>query len=516
LKTKKSILTETLCGQTTAMSSEISPLAILTRGHPNLQQASHPVAWPDAHLATQIAQMHATLVAFRDKSGFGRAMAAPQVGINKRVIVMNLGATPFVLINPRITWRSTEMQTVWDDCLSMPDCVVRVQRHASINIRYENERGQEINWQQLPADLAELLQHEIDHLDGILMNERQFGAQAVRPISEHAQLVGATRPVHRLSLAQIKASQTVIPQEFLNSPQYNCEPLSEALGCELTIKLDFTNPIRSFKGRGASFFISEMLRKGDQRPIVCASAGNWGQAMAYACRRFGLPIVIYASEHASPLKLARMQALGAQVRQQGHDFDAAKDAAKAYAAQIGGQMIEDGLEPEVSEGHGTLAIELLAQGQHYDAVTIPIGNGAMFNGMACWLKAASPATRVIGVCAQEAPSMEQSWRSGQIVQTSTANTIADGIAVRVPIPEAVSDMQGITDDVLLVKDEHIIRAMQLAYVHAGLLLEPAGAVGLAAIVANPAQFSGKKLATVLCGSNISQAQIETYLQPSRR
>jgi peptide deformylase len=495
------------------MFVDATPLPILTRGHPVLTRVAHPVAWPDPRLAAEIAQMHATLAAFRARSGFGRAMAAPQVGVAKRLIVMNLGATPFALINPRITWRSAQMQTVWDDCLSMPNCVVRVQRHASISVHYENELGQAIDWRHLPADLAELLQHEIDHLDGIWMDERQSGAQAVRPISEHAQLVAGARPTHRLSLAQIWASQAVIPSEFLNSPQYNCEPLSEALGCELTIKLDITNPIRSFKGRGASFFVSEMLRKGDGRAIVCASAGNWGQAMAYACRHLGLPIVIYASEHASPLKLARMKALGAQVRQQGHDFDASKDAAKAYATQIGGYMVEDGLEPEVSEGHGTLAIELLARGQHLDAVIIPIGNGALFNGMARWLKAASPATQAIGVCAEQAPSMEQSWRSGQIVQTPTADTIADGIAVRVPIAEAVSDMQGITDDVLLVSEAHIIRAMQLAYEHAGLLLEPAGAVGLAALVAHPQRFAGKKLATVLCGGNVSEAQITTYVRP---
>jgi peptide deformylase len=488
-----------------------SPLPILTRGHVALQQASHPVAWPDADLPQQIAQLHATLAAFRAKNGFGRAMAAPQVGIGKRLIVMNLGATPFALINPRITWRSTEMQTVWDDCLSVPDCVIRVERNMSISLRYENEHAQEIHWELLPPDLAELLQHEIDHLDGILMSERQSGEDAVRPISEHAQLVVAARPSHRLSLAQIEASPSVIPPEFLNSPQYNCEPLSQALGCELTLKLDFTNPIRSFKGRGASFFVSEMQRKGDKRPIICASAGNWGQAMAYACRSYGLPIVIYASEHANPLKIARMQALGAQVRQQGHDFDAAKDAAKAYAREVGGWMVEDGLEPEISEGHGSLAIELLARGQHFDAVTIPLGNGAMLNGMARWLKAASPATRVFGVCATKAPSMAQSWKSASVVQTASANTIADGIAVRVPIAEAVSDMQGITDDVLLVTDVHIITAMQLAYQHAGLLLEPAGAVGLAAVVAHPDRFNGKRVATVLCGSNITEAQIAQYL-----
>lgn len=318
-------------------------------------------------------------------------------------------------------------------------------------------------------------------------------------------------PNHRLSLDNIKRSESAIPPEFLNSPQYNCEPLSAALGCQLTIKLDFTNPLRSFKGRGASFLLSEKKRRGDNRSLVCASAGNWGQAMAYACRAQGLSIVIYASVNASPLKIERMKALGAEVRLVGDDFDAAKDAAKTHALLTGCWMVEDGLEAEVSEGHGTLAIELLARGDLFDAVTVPLGNGAMLNGMARWLKAAAPAIRVLGVCASGADAMEKSWRGKTIVNRDTADTLADGIAVRVPVPEAVSDMQGIVDDVLLVSDSHIIEAMRLAFQHAGLVLEPAGAVGLAAIVAHRSQFAGLRVATVLCGSNITEPQIRRYL-----
>jgi threonine dehydratase len=318
-------------------------------------------------------------------------------------------------------------------------------------------------------------------------------------------------PQHRLSLARIAHSAQVIPPEFLNSPQYNCEPLSKALGCQLTIKLDFTNPIRSFKGRGASFFVSEMQRRGDKRAVVCASAGNWGQAMAYACRSFGLPIVIYAAINANPLKVARMKALGAEVRQEGNDFDAAKDAAKAYAQRINGWMVEDGFDTEISEGHGTLAIELLSRGDAFDCVAIPLGNGAMLNGMARWIKAASPATHVLGVSAAGADAMEKSWRGKTIITPDAADTIADGIAVRVPIPEAVDDMQGMVDDVLLITDAHIVEAMHLVYQHAGLLLEPAGAVGVAAIVAHRARFADKKVATVLCGSNITESQIKEYL-----
>ncbi len=319
-------------------------------------------------------------------------------------------------------------------------------------------------------------------------------------------------PHHRLSLQRIVRSASAIPPAFQHSPQYNCEPLSDALGCQLTIKLEFTNPIRSFKGRGASFLVSEMLRRGDSRPLVCASAGNWGQAMAYACRAAGLPLVIYAAVNANPLKVQRMKALGSDVRLQGHDFDAAKDAAKAYAQHINGCMVEDGLEPEISEGHGTIAMELLAHGDGFDVVSIPLGNGALLNGMARWFKAAAPATRVLGVSASGADAMEKSWRNQTLVTPDAAHTIADGIAVRVPIAQAVADMQGLVDDVLLIDDAHIIQAMRLVYQHTGLLLEPAGAVGVAAIVAHPAQFAGRRVATVLCGSNITANQIKEYFE----
>lgn len=317
---------------------------------------------------------------------------------------------------------------------------------------------------------------------------------------------------HRLSLERIEQSGRTIPKEFRDTPQYDCEPLSEALGCALTLKIETANPIRSFKGRGASFLSSELQRRGDTRKLVCATAGNWGQAMAYACRARGLPLTVYAALDANPLKLARMRALGAEVRKEGRDFDAAKSAALAFAQATGGWLVEDGLEPEISEGHGSIAIELLANGRGYDAVVVPLGNGALLNGMARWIKAKAPATQVIGVCARGAPAMHDSWRAGRVIETAEAATLADGIAVRVPIPQAVQDMRGIVDDVLLIDDADIVSAMRLACMHAGQLLEPAGAVGLAALHAHPALFAGRRVATVLCGGNLTEQQMKSYLR----
>ncbi len=315
-------------------------------------------------------------------------------------------------------------------------------------------------------------------------------------------------PDHRLSLESIVRAATTIDPVFRNSPQFSCEPLSAALGCDLTLKVEVLNPIRSFKGRGAWHFVAS-LPTGAR--LVCASAGNFGQALGYACRARGIPITIYAAHSANPLKIERMRALGATVVLDGEDFDAAKLAAKAFAAAGGGQMVEDGLEPLISEGAGTIGLELLQHQQHYDALLIPLGNGALFNGVARWVKAHSPQTRIIAVSAAGAPAMVESWRAGRVISHASISTIADGIGVRAPIAEAVADMHGLCDDALLVDDDTIIAAMQLVFAYLGLVLEPSGAAGVAAVLANPARFADHRVATILCGGNLTAEQVRRWL-----
>ncbi len=321
-------------------------------------------------------------------------------------------------------------------------------------------------------------------------------------------------PDHRIRLAEIIRAQVVIDPVFLNSPQYDCEPLSEALGCTLTLKVETINPIRSFKGRGADFLISSLKAEAarHRQPIVGASAGNWGQALAYSCRAADLLLILFASVNANPLKVERMRALGAEVRLAGIDFDASKVAAKAFADASGLRMVADGLDVEASEGAGTMAMELLARGTKYDAVLVPLGNGAMLTGIARWFKATCPATQIYGVCATGADAMEKSWRSGSIILPPSIATIADGIGVRVPIPEAVADMSGIVDDVLLVEDSSIIDAMQLLHQQAGLIAEPSGAAGVAALMAHRDRFAGQRVATIVCGGNLTEEQVRQWLK----
>lgn len=480
---------------------------ILLEGHSVLRQKALPVGERDIPGNPIVPKLHATLLAYRAQTGFGRAISAPQIGESIQLIVLDLGAGPIALFNPEITWVSTAKHRVWDDCLSVPDKIVAVERFLSISVRYLDSRGHSCHWQHLPADMAELIQHEMDHLQGILMIDH---ALELRPIAERAKIFANSRRQTRLTVEHVLEATNLALPEFQHSPQFLHEGLSEKAGCQVVVKVETLNPLRSFKGRGASYFFAKRLSELRQRPLVTASAGNWGQALAYMCRRQGLGLKVFASVHANPHKLQAMRRLGAEVRLVGQDFDAAKAAAKAYAEEVNGWFLEDGAIPEVTEGHGTLVLELLGNhakdssihpGQPLDAIVAPLGNGALLNGVGLYAKAWQPHVQVIGVCAEGAPSMREAWLGRFDAQKQEkADTFADGIAVRVPIQVAVEDMHGLVDEVLLVSDSHIQTAMDLALQELGLILEPAGAASLATLFAYPERFKKRRVAVILTGS----------------
>lgn len=314
---------------------------------------------------------------------------------------------------------------------------------------------------------------------------------------------------HRLSLHNIERAATLIDPVFLNSPQFECEPLNQALDASLLLKVETLNPLRSFKGRGADFFMHENLANLTGRTLVCATAGNWGQAMAYVCRARSWPLVVYSATTANTFKVERMRAMGADVRLHSDDFDTAKEEARRFCASTGAVFVEDGREASIAEGAGTIARELLAQ-YPFDTLLLPLGNGALLNGAARWVKAHAPEVRVIGICAEGADAMAVSWRERRLIERPTVNTIADGIAVRRPVPEALEDMQELVDDVLMVSEDAIQRAMRLVFQSAGLVVEPAGVVGAAAVLEHPL-LKSQRLATVLCGSNLTQEQMAHWL-----
>ncbi|CAN5823757.1 pyridoxal-phosphate dependent enzyme [soil metagenome] len=319
--------------------------------------------------------------------------------------------------------------------------------------------------------------------------------------------MGTVSPT-RIRLDRIEASAAAIDPVFLRTPQFECEALGDVLGGRVTLKVETLNPIRSFKGRGASLFTA---REAPDSPLVCASAGNFGQAMAYACARRDVRLIVYASERANALKVERMRALGAEVRLEGDDFDAAKIAAKRFAAERGVRMVEDALEPATAEGAGTIALELIAGASDFDAVLVPLGNGALLAGIATVLAAHRPDVRVVAVQSRGAPAMVESLRSGRLVVGERIDTIADGIGVRIPIPEALADLDGLVDETILVEESSIVAGMQLIHRHAGVVAEPSAAVGVAALLEAPQRYSGAHVVTIVCGGNLTHDQAREWL-----
>src|SRR5436305_481245 len=267
-----------------------------------------------------------------------------------------------------------------------------------------------------------------------------------------------------LSLANIERAAMIIDPVFRNSPQFIDEQLCAALGRRVVVKIETINPIRSFKGRGADFFMHDL---GRTKKVVCASAGNFGQAIAYTGRGRGIAVEVFAATDVNPMKAARMRSLGATGTLAGPDFDTAKEVARSYAQEHGCMFVEDGDHPAITEGAGTIGIELLNTGT-LDAIVVPVGDGALICGIAAWVKQQSPATKIVGVCPKATPAMAESWRAGRPVRTETSDTIADGIAVRVPVARAVEQMQKLVDEVVVVDDEQLLNAMRLAASTLGL------------------------------------------------
>ena len=299
----------------------------------------------------------------------------------------------------------------------------------------------------------------------------------------------------------LDASRHIDPV-FLDSPTHTSATLDAALRCRLLAKDETANPIGSFKGRGTELFAALALQPGE--PVVCASAGNFGQGLARAAIRRGHACTVFAAETANPVKLDAMRRLGAEVRLSGADFDAAKDAARGHAAAGGRRFVEDGSEAELAEGAGTLALELAASAP-FDAIVVQVGNGALLAGVGTAIRHVAPHAEIVAVVAAGAPAMKLSIDAGRVIETACADTIADGIAVRVPIAATLAHLRACCDDVVAVSEARIFEAMRLIHRHLGVAVEPSGAVGVAAILDTPERFAGRRVATILCGGNLSPA-----------
>jgi threonine dehydratase len=267
---------------------------------------------------------------------------------------------------------------------------------------------------------------------------------------------------------------------------------------DVWLKREDEHELGAFKWRGALTTL-ERLR----RDVVTASTGNQGAAAAWAARRLGLRATVFVPSGASATKLALIRAQGAEVREIEGDFDDAKAAGVAYAAD---RMLffEDGNEPAQLDGYATIGEEIVDQLEASPAgVIVPVGNGALFAGVA---RALGSSVRRVAVAAEGAPVMYESWRAGRVVESDRCETIADGLAVRVAIPQAVEWLADTVDEFLLVSEEALMRAVARFW-EAGIRAEPAAAATLAALPRVPE----RPVVLVVTGRNIDDELLERCL-----
>jgi threonine dehydratase len=320
-------------------------------------------------------------------------------------------------------------------------------------------------------------------------------------------------PQTRLDTARIRAARQVIDPVFLDTPLYRCEGLEAALGCAVSVKLETANPVRCFKGRGTELVASQLAGRGE-RAAVCASAGNLGQALAWSGRGRGIDVTVVASRRAPVAKLDRIRALGARLELVDCDFDLARERAVAIAGRDGIRLVEDSLDLETCEGAATIGLELVEAAPPFDAVLIALGGGAMATGVGHVLKALAPGVEVICVQPLGAPAMTRSWRERRVVTTDSTDTIADGVAGRRPIPAVLDDLLLVADDAVLVRESSIKAGMRLLLEHAGLVVEPSAALGVAAVLEDRDRFAGRHVVTIVCGSNVDPAAYHRWTLPA--
>jgi threonine dehydratase len=266
-------------------------------------------------------------------------------------------------------------------------------------------------------------------------------------------------------------------------------PASISGGRDIWLKREDVHELGAFKWRGA---LPTLERWGTD--VVTASTGNHGAAAAWAAKRLGVRATVFVPERVSATKLALLERWDADVRRGGTDLDEAKEAARAFADEHGVPFFEDGAEPAQYDGYAAIGEEIRAELEP-DAVVVPVGNGALLIGVARGLPGG---VRTIGVAAAAAPVMADSWRAGRVVESSSSATIADGLAVRVAIPRAVEALQSAADEMLLVAEDDLVRAVA-AYADAGIRAEAAAAAALAAL---PQVTVDGPIVLVLTGRNI--------------
>ncbi len=313
------------------------------------------------------------------------------------------------------------------------------------------------------------------------------------------------------TLLDVVAARERIRPYLLRTPLTHYHALSSLLGCEAWVKHENHQPIGAFKIRGGINLLSRMTAEERARGVITASTGNHGQSIAYASRLFGARAVVCVQVGANPDKVASMRALGAEIVEWGDEFEDARLHAVDLAEERGLRYIHTANEPDLISGVGTLALEMIEDRPDLDAVIVSAGAGTLSSGVATVYKTLSPATRVVAVQTEAAPSLYRSWRSGRVECSETARTLADGLAVRQSFELPVGIVHRLVDDFVLVSEDELRAAIRLYVEKAHTIAEGAGAAPLAAALKMREQLRGKRVGLVLSGGNITAAMLRDIL-----
>src|SRR6266478_2067937 len=281
---------------------------------------------------------------------------------------------------------------------------------------------------------------------------------------------------------------------------------------KIYLKLESELPTGSFKVRGAIYALSVHRQPPGTREVVASSTGNHGAAVAYAAQLLGWKARIFLPEKNNPVKRKNIERLGAAIEEKGKlDLAGAFEAASAYAQRTGAFFLNDATDEDLPAGPGTIACELCEQLPEVDAIYVPMGDTALIRGVADAVKQISGSVKIIGVQSERAPSYFLSWKEGRAIETETCDTIADGLATRTPVVANVGVIRELVDEVVLVSEEEMLRAIGQLAIDEHIVAEPAGAATTAAFLKSKSE--GKKnVALLVTGANVAVDVLRQAIQ----
>jgi len=303
--------------------------------------------------------------------------------------------------------------------------------------------------------------------------------------------------------ASVEAAARDIAQHLRPTPLQYSHAFTDKARCYVHIKVESIQPIRAFKVRGALTKVMRLHPEERSRGVITASAGNHGQGVAYAAAAFKIPATVYVPETANQLKVEAIRRLGAEVVPAGRNYNDAFLEAMRHQERGGATFVHAFDDPDVIAGQGTIAVELLQDLADVDTVLVPIGGGGLIGGIALYLKEKRPHVKVIGAEPTGADGMRRSLDAGRIVTLDRVNTIADGLAASAPGKLTFELAKRYVDDVVVVEDSEMLRAIRLVFEWEHLLAEPAGAAAIAALLYHYRPTPNEKVAVILSGANVT-------------